>query len=113
MDVINQKFIGTILIVFCLSLPIVLPYKMETPINATVHQHITNESKLIWKDVPFEIKNHARNSITNELDGDYDTGNDIISGSGEEDKGISLPFLRHFWQPDDTRYTSKWNWRLQ
>ncbi|MBI2559051.1 hypothetical protein HYW20_07055 [Candidatus Woesearchaeota archaeon] len=55
---------------------------MDTP-NETVHQHITNESKLVWKLRPNEIVNHLTNPINEELDApftaNFDVGDDIIS----------------------------------
>ena len=97
----DVKYLHWILLfVGILLIPVSFSYEVD-PINATVHQYITNESILVWKNIPYEIKAHAQRRIIEQLDSNYDIGDDIISGSGEEDKGISLPFLRHFWQPDD------------
>ena len=77
------------------------------PPNKTVHQHITNESKLVWKLVPYEINRKLLNSISADLDlpvvAGYESGDDTITGSGEEDlvaSTYSAYFGNHFWQPD-------------
>src|SRR3989338_2745849 len=86
--------------------PISLSYSMDPP-DETVHQHITNESKLIWKLLPSEIKIHILNPIIASLDfpivAGYESGDDIVTGSGEEDLVASTWFAgfgNHFWQPD-------------
>ena len=99
-----MKIFPLLTILIVVYLPFVYSYEVNPLNNATVHQYITNESILIWKLIPFEIKNHAKNPITNELDSNYDVGNDIVSGSGEEDRQpdtVSAAFTNHFWQPDD------------
>src|SRR3989338_377809 len=79
-------------------------YAMDPP-NKTVHQHITNESLLIWKSVPYEIKSHGTRPIISQVNGDFNLGvDDIITGSGEEDRRLDTilsAFTNHFWQPDD------------
>lgn len=75
-------------------------YSVDTP----VHQHIANESRKIWSLIPYEIKNHLVTPVNQNLDGfDYQEGEDIITGSGEEDKDLMppLPYTEHFWDPDN------------
>ncbi|MBI4093058.1 MAG: HYR domain-containing protein, partial [Candidatus Kerfeldbacteria bacterium] len=70
----------------------------------TVHQYITQEAaQTIWGDnIPQEFQSHLQ-ALPTDLDSDGynpDTGEDIITGSGEEDKPLSC-VCHHFWQPDD------------
>ncbi|MBI2667418.1 VCBS repeat-containing protein [Candidatus Woesearchaeota archaeon] len=68
--------------------------------NEEVHQHITNESAIVWKLTPNEIKEYLGDSLQDyNDDNEFDSQDTIITGSAEEDYG-SNP-LRHFWQPDD------------
>ncbi len=99
----------TLLIILALNIVVVEAYKIED--TQVVHQHITNESQETWKDMPDEMKAHLTNSRYVYLDNNgYDLGDDIISGSGEEDTDVvsgpspyDLPFLGHFWEPDNPR----------
>ena len=72
-------------------------YDVDPP--SYVHQYLTNESGALWPLIPYEIKQHLTNSLSQNLDSNFDTGDDIISGSGEEDKP-SKNVLEHFFQPD-------------
>ncbi len=105
-------------IIFLIYLNLTMAYKMEN--NREVHQHITNESQLVWKLIPNEIKNHLKNSIKTNINTltarnvDFNPGEDIINGSAEED--IRSRPLQHFWNPDtpqNGRYNdglnSPWN----
>ena len=78
-------------------------YKVDPP-NQVVHQYITNESGDVWKLLPYEMRSNLKNLPNSTIDatGDYDWGDDIIIGSGEEDKPSTLS-LGHFWNPDDPR----------
>lgn len=82
--------------------------------DVPVHQHITREAAKVWRDAPYEL--------TSRLDGPtpinrictvrFDQGDDIITGSAEEDQEYypilcpgrpprySRGFLEHFWDPD-------------
>ena len=82
-------------------------YDFDPP-SKTVHQHITNESKLVWKLIPYEIKKHLLNPINAVLDfplvAGYEPGDDIITGSGEEDLVFDVRVTfnsNHLWQPDN------------
>ena len=76
-------------------------YKMEPGMEA--HQHITKEALRISSTIPFEIRQNGMNPIdTNTsifaLTGSYNPGDDLITGSAEED---TFPlFKNHYWQPD-------------
>ena len=112
------KFIlALILVIFIVTSIRVYSYKQDPPNNVT-HQFITNESKEIWKLIPYEIKLHLLNDIRADPNGeisvqfipcltenaDYDNGDDIITGSGEEDNTLSTCFAvygNHFWDVDD------------
>lgn len=94
--------------------------------NTYVHQQITNESQKVWNLIPYEIKKYLLNSVKADPGGeisfldistclkenaDYDTGNDIITGSGEEDNTKSTCnrrtfFGNHFWDADDPNTAS-------
>ncbi len=74
----------------------VLAYKVETP--AHVHQYLTNESQDVSKILQPEVREHLKTQLNQNLDSNFDVGDDIITGSGEED---SLDrFIFHFWEPD-------------
>src|SRR3989338_4952486 len=97
------------LIMLTISISNIYAYKMTPPDNVT-HQHITNESKEIWDSIPYEIRIHIDNPINQNLDvsgeADYDDGDDVITGSGEEDRAedvvaLTVIFGNHFWQPDN------------
>ncbi|MBI3027437.1 S8 family serine peptidase [Candidatus Woesearchaeota archaeon] len=86
--------------------------------NTYVHQKITKEAEKVWSLIPYEIKKHLTNNIAADPNGeisfegltscilngaDYDIGDDIVTGSGEEDNARSTceaTFGNHFWQPD-------------
>lgn len=72
-------------------------YKVEE--NSEVHQYITNESGQVWSLFPYEIKQKLNTPLNQVLDSNYDVGDDIITGSGEEDALIR--WLYHFWEPDN------------
>ena len=90
------------------------------PYDIPTHKEIVAEAAKIWPETPQEIKDHLTDE--NKLDGrckaDYDLGDDIFVGSGEEDnennflfcrgtlsehtdtnEGLN-GFLEHFWNPD-------------
>ena len=83
----------------------VYAYDMDPEDNSTVHQHLTNESKLILELITPEMENHLTSRVASDtIDGNYDPeiGDDTITGSAEDDRGPeSAPFLWHFWNPDD------------
>ncbi len=78
----------------------------EGTLDRVVHQHITKESQHIWSALPDEIVNKLNKSIyARDLDGYYtsDLGDNIITGSAEEDKALSslfAVFTNHYWDPD-------------
>lgn len=96
----------------------VYSYDVKPP----VHQYIIQQSKDLWPEIPSEIKLHLFTDISIQLDEEgYNNGEDIIVGSGEEDKerdfscdwgvarsiaknifqnDIETPFYYHFWNPD-------------
>lgn len=94
-------------ILVILFFPLALSYDMDPP-DETVHQHLTNESKLVWTLISPEIRQHLTKSIYSlAIDGDFDSAlnEDIITGSAEDDIGPELaPFLFHFWEPDNPSY---------
>jgi len=96
-----------LLFIFLLDLT-TYAYTVET--NQEVHQYLTNESKETWKLIPSEIKDHLITPLNQTIDEKgFKAGEDTTTGSGEEDKELSLedffcagrPFCRHFWQPDN------------
>ncbi|MBI2575587.1 hypothetical protein HYV84_00075 [Candidatus Woesearchaeota archaeon] len=95
----NKKCIlGVIVIIFHIVYTYnALSYSVETP-NKTVHQHIANESQKVWELTLPEMKQHLANPINNNLTSFYNDGDDIITGTGEEDALFN--WLTHFWQPD-------------
>ena len=94
--------------------------------NTYVHQQITNESQKVWSLIPYEIKNHLGNSVDSDPndevsyeslgscireDADYSTGDDVITGSGEEDNTRSTclaVFGNHFFDPDSPNNRPSW-----
>ncbi len=99
----NVRFYLSTFILILLYVPCALSFDMDPP-DKTVHQHISNESKLVWNLVTPEIENHLTNPIdSTAIDSNYDPqlGDDVITASAEEDQGFTLPFLNHFWEPDD------------
>lgn len=101
----HRKFLIFFLFFFFFSIQIVQGYKVDPP-NTIVHQHITKEAEYIWSLVPFEIKLKLNESTNEAINGRYDAeeNDDIITGSGEEDKDFwksTEKFNRnHFWDPD-------------
>ena len=99
-----KKFFTLLSFFVLILLPLVYSFEMEPP-DKTVHQHLTNESKLVWNLVSPETRGHLLQPIDDdEIDGNYDLENDddIITGSAEDDRGPeAAPFLWHFWNPDD------------
>src|SRR3989338_5742959 len=113
----KERLAFVVLIVFIAISTTVYSYKQDPPNNIT-HQFITNESKEIWMFMPYEIKLHLLNDIRGDSNGetsvqiipcitenaDYDIGDDIIIGSGEEDNTLSTciaAYGNHFWDADD------------
>ena len=93
--VILTTIVGILLIFFTNSAH---SYSVDPPSNT--HQYITNESQIVWKLIPKEIKDHLQTPLNQNLDLGYQNSEDIITGSGEED----VPFTKtrkHFWQPDN------------
>lgn len=97
---------------------LVYGYKVEDP--AVVHQHISKEASEVWGLMPYEVKENLNNSIYTDItdlwfwDFGYNNGDDIIDGSGEEDKAwclfsgaSSCPYYHHFFDPDDPN--AKWD----
>jgi len=64
----NGKKLLFVLMIFLVVVNRVYAYKVE--INAEVHQYITNESSSTWKSIPYEIKQHLRNSISADPNGE-------------------------------------------
>ncbi|MBI2667422.1 hypothetical protein HYX17_01480 [Candidatus Woesearchaeota archaeon] len=93
----RYKNILLVIVVLILVTNISLAYNRDPPEN--VHQYITNESQDVWKLIPLEIKEHLTTPLNQNLDSDFDQGNDIITGSGEEDS--SARWIWHFWQVDN------------
>lgn len=91
------------------NLFIVEGYKIDP--DKEVHQYIAKEAVDIWKVITYEIKNHSNNTIDTILDGSfapdssvYDIGDDIITGSAEQDRVYSTMIVantNHFWNPDN------------
>lgn len=93
-----KLIVVSMLLMFSINIVIVYSYSPDTPTH--VHQYITNESKEVWKLLPHEIKSNLFNSLGRSIsDTDYDIGDDIISGSGEEDRP-STNTLNHLWDSD-------------
>ena len=111
---INSKFIKvTVLFLFFFGfiaffISFSSAYGMDS--NYSTHQHITKEAGEIWTSMPLEIDDHLFNSIDDSrLDRDYDSdiGDDIITGSAEEDLALSTilwVYRNHFWDPDEPNY---------
>lgn len=94
---------------------------LEHP-NRYTHQYITNESLFLWSLRPYELRNYVYNSLSVDLnnemsydslitcskeDAKYSSGNDILTGSGEEDNTrstCSALFSNHYWDPDYPEY---------
>ena len=93
------------IILLAITVNLVNAYNIDSP--GHVHQYITNESKFIWKLVPSEIKDHLSTSLNQQLDSNYDQGDDVITGSGEEDKPVTKT-RKHFWQLDNPK-SGKYN----
>lgn len=105
----NIPLFGLILISCLIFSTIVQAYDVNQ--GKEVHQYLTNESRDVWNILPYEIKDHLRTPIDQQLDPlntfpweCFDPNDDIITGSGEEDRCLKLyplPTFNHFWQPDD------------
>ncbi|MBU1183336.1 MAG: hypothetical protein KKF00_14480 [Proteobacteria bacterium] len=80
--------ISCIIFIFVICSPSIFAYSKDPP----VHQHITNESHVVWDTIPYEIKQNIGNELR-------ESDITIIQGSEEED--YYDRFLLHFWQPDD------------
>jgi len=92
----------------------ILAYSVDPFSNATVHQYITKESKYVWDLIPSEIKNHLTQSITEEINGHYNSelDDDIITGSGEQDKTLETElalWTTHYWNPDTITLIEPYN----
>jgi len=103
-------FLIILVILILIVVPTSLSYKMEPDESAT-HQKITKEAIEVWPLIPNEIKNHSGNSIDTTLDilANFDSGDDIITGSGEEDRAIGAYvhyYGNHFWDSDDPNTAS-------
>lgn len=105
----NKKRILYFILIVALILSLVqlsVAYKQDPDEDTPVHQHITKEALEVWSQIPYEIKDHASNSIYTDLASNkitkvkYSSGKDIITGSGEEDVPIYEAF-QHFWEPDN------------
>jgi len=97
----GEKIVLFVIILFSLLSYSSHAYSIDTP-NATVHQHISKEARDVWIGIPNEMLSHSDNDISSDLDsfiGNYDEGDDIITGSGEEDIPI-IQTLKHFWESD-------------
>jgi len=101
----KNKLLIIIFVLFLISIHISYAYKVET--GKEVHQHITNESQDAWGLIPKEIREHLIKPVNSQLDSkpfaNYDTGDDIIIGSGEEDNTFRTATSAnhdHFLDPD-------------
>jgi len=77
-----------------------LSYAYTVEPQREVHQHVTNESQFVWKVIPKEIKDHLNKPIDSTLNDNFDESDEIVIGSGEEDKLFRWRF--HFWDHDQT-----------
>lgn len=106
-------------LIFIMLIPFTLAHKTDYP--EAVHQYISKEAQYVWNQTPYEIKHHLENSLDTNIndfvitDLGYDKGDDIVDGSGEEDKdsclrGLPSPdcsYYHHFFDPDDPN--AKWD----
>ena len=82
--------------------------------NPWVHQRIAEKALDVWVDCPVEIKNHASNDVTVYLDWilpakyNPENGDDIITGSGEEDRAWNNILWPNLFPPDDNEYRNGW-----
>ncbi|HLD42995.1 MAG TPA: hypothetical protein VJB08_03330 [Candidatus Nanoarchaeia archaeon] len=76
----------TLLVILLVLVTTVSAYDINPP-SRTVHQYLTNESQVVWKLIPYEIKKQFNvNSIeADNKNSKYNTGDKIINGSSEED----------------------------
>ena len=81
-------------------------------IGIPVHQYIALEARQVWKETPDEIKQHMHADLNATLDDlcnvSYDVGDDVITGSAEEDLVAALiewPDLIEL--PDDQKEISE------
>ena len=66
-----KKFFTLLSFFVLILLPLVYSFEMEPP-DKTVHQHLTNESKLVWNLVSPETRGHLLQPIDDdEIDGNY------------------------------------------
>jgi len=72
-----------------LSLPVI-----SSSYDIPTHQHITTEAGKVWGDTPSELKTHLDGGAAIDFlcVANYDIGDDIVTGSGDEDQE-SFPFL--------------------
>ncbi len=101
------QFFFVYFFVFLLILPLSIAYEISPP-NHTTHQKITKDALKIWSLIDPEVIRHGNKSIDSPLDiiglAIFDHDDDIIIGSGEEDKAFGAAVhinFNHFWQPDD------------
>ena len=96
-----MKFYAIVIMIFILAF-YTNAYDMNPLKNSTVHQHLTNESKLVWNLISSDTKDHLSQPIDDlEINGQYNPefGDDIITASGEEDRPFTNS-ITHFWEPD-------------
>ncbi len=74
----------------------------EVSTSSEVHQWIAYQATYVWTTPEINQYNYLMNDYDDQLDGDgYILGEGILIGSGEEDRYGNLPFLEHFWDPDN------------
>ena len=104
---------------FVLLINLALAYSPNSP--TAVHQYIANESKGLWSLIPHEIKSHISNPLNTDIsdvsplsriggmiEADYDSGDDVIDGSGEEDVP-AVKVRNHLWEPDNPGFFDNYN----
>lgn len=111
-----MNFLIIPLVILCLIIQTSHAYSYDIP----PHKQIVVEAAEVWVDIPQEIRDHL--SGENKLDrfpcsANYDIGDDIFVGSGEEDREESQAYfcilsehtitnegrngvVEHFWNPD-------------
>ncbi len=91
----NNKLIKLMMVALICILIVFSAYGHGGEPSKPTHQYITNESGQLWKLMPYEIKQHLNRSMyanATDIFYCYDVGEDIISGSGEEDFCGGTPF---------------------
>jgi hypothetical protein len=79
-------------------------FSMAYDVDPPAHQHITNEATEIWIEIPDIFDEYSSSDIESELDKlGYNSGEDMIIGSGEEEVPIIRAF-GHFWELDVPEY---------